>query len=102
MQRVDATIVSLSADEPLIEPQSTNLERSHAAFALSAAHEARLVLSCRMLDTGAASDVSGVLRITGGGGWDDDMVEEVGEVEAHEYLYFVGSDWGVRVFERGQ
>ncbi|MBE3049071.1 hypothetical protein IMZ48_42540 [Candidatus Bathyarchaeota archaeon] len=68
------------------------------------AHEARLVLSCRMLDTGAANDVSGVLRITGGGGWDADAAEESGEadVEAREYLYFVGSDWGVKVFERGQ
>lgn len=56
-----------------------------------------------MLDTGAASDVSGVLRITGGGAWDEDAAEEPGgDVEAHEYLYFVGSDWGVKVFERGQ
>lgn len=83
-----------------MELQNTGLERSHAAFALSAAHEARLVLSCRMLDTGAASDVSGVLRITGGGGWDEDDAEA--EIEAHEYLYFIGNDWGAKVFERGQ
>ncbi|SPO03782.1 uncharacterized protein DNG_06465 [Cephalotrichum gorgonifer] len=95
-EEVGATILTLSADDPFIDNQSTNLERSHAAFALSAAHEARAVLSCRMLDTGAASDVSGVLRITGGG------ADEAGEVEAHEYLYYVGSDWGAKVFERGQ
>lgn len=108
-QKVNATIVSISADEPLIEPQNTTLERSHASFALAAAHEARLVLSCRMLDTGVASDVSGVLRIARGGGWEEDVGEggdedgeAEGEVEGHEYLYHVGSDWGVKVFERGQ
>lgn len=62
-----------------------------------------------MLDTGVASDVSGVLRIARGGGFEEDAGEdtdnegeEEGEVEGHEYLYHVGSDWGVKVFERGQ
>ena len=107
-QKVNATILSISADEPLIEPQTTSLERCHASFALAVAHEARLVLSCRMLDTGVASDVSGVLRIARGGGFEEDDGEgadnegEEGEVEGHEYLYHVGSDWRVKVFERGQ
>ena len=48
----------------------------------------------RKLDTGAAKDVSGVLRITGGGAREG--------VEACEYLYLVGADEGVKVFERGQ
>ena len=92
-----ATIVTLSADEPLISPQSTHLEKEHAAFALSVAHDARL----RMLDTGTAKDVSGVLRITAGGQHDNH--EESGDaVEERELLYFVGGDGGVRVFERGQ
>ena len=95
-----ATVVTLSADEPLISPQSTRLEREHAAFALSVAHDARLVLALRMLDTGTAKDVSGVLRITAGGQHDE---EEAGDdVEERELLYFVGGDGAVRVFERGQ
>lgn len=54
-------------------------------------------MSVRELDTGSARDVSGVLRVTKGGGW-----EEGGEaVEEREVLYFVGNDGGVRVFERG-
>ena len=88
--------MTLSADEPLISAQTTTLEKEHAAFALSLAHEAEAVLSLRVLDTGAAKDVSGVVRITRGGG---DMGRAIDE---HEYLYHVGGDGGVRVFERGQ
>ncbi|KAI1079632.1 hypothetical protein F5B20DRAFT_158856 [Whalleya microplaca] len=97
-ERVHSTIVTLSADEPLISSQTTSLEKEHAAFALSMAHDAHLVVSLRMLDTGIARDVSGVLRVTPGGGNSD-----IGkEVEERELLFFVGGDGGVRVFERGQ
>lgn len=89
-------IVTLAADEPLITAQNTALEKRHAAFVLSLAHEAQMVVSLRLLDTGTAKDVSGVLRITGGG---DDAGHAV---EEKEYLYHVGGDGGVRVFERGQ
>lgn len=50
----------------------------------------------RLLDTGTAKDVSGVVRITRGGGGLERAIEE------HEYLYHVGGDGGVKVFERGQ
>ena len=63
------------------------------------AHQARFVTSMRELDTGVAKDVSGVLRITRGPGeWGNNHGEEV---EEREFLYFVGGDGGVRVFERG-
>jgi elongator complex protein 6 len=62
---------------------------------LSLAHEAEAILSLRLLDTGAAKDVSGVVRITRGGGALERAIEE------HEYLYHVGGDGGVKVFERG-
>lgn len=58
------------------------------------AHEADTVFSLRLLDTGAAKDVGGVIRITHGGA--------NSRTEDHEYLYHVGGDGGVRVFERGQ
>lgn len=51
-----------------------------------------------MLDTGAARDVSGVLRVLPGGGIGNSMKV----VEERELLYFVAGDGGVRVFERGQ
>ena len=58
---------------------------------LSLAHEAELLLSLRLLDTGTAKDVSGVVRVT-----------ERDKTEAGaEYLYHVGADGNVKVFERG-
>ncbi|KAK1826516.1 hypothetical protein QBC39DRAFT_316682 [Podospora conica] len=95
-EKVHAMILTLAADEPLITAQNTALEKGHAAFVLSLAHEAQMVASLRLLDTGTAKDVSGVLRITGGGDDSGHAVEE------KEYLYHVGGDGGVRVFERGQ
>ncbi len=84
----------MAADDPLIKEQETTLEKQHAWFTLSLAHEADTVLSLRLLDTGAAKDVTGVIRITRGG--------SRSEGKDHEYLYHVGGDGGVRVFERGQ
>lgn len=72
------------------------------------AHQARWVVSVRGLDTGVARDVSGVVRCSRGGGWDDDVDEEEEEGQAKktaekeiEVLYFVQGDGGVKVFERG-
>ncbi len=86
----------------LVESPTTPLEINHAAFVVGLAHLARFTVSLRLLDTGAARDVSGILRITRGG--DDGTDEDTRggeEVEERELLYFVGGDGGVRVFERG-
>lgn len=64
---------------------------------MSMAHQARLVMGVRGLDTGVARDVSGVLRISRGGACE----EADGEMEERECLFFVGGDGGLRVFERG-
>ncbi|KAG5664521.1 hypothetical protein KAF25_008255 [Fusarium avenaceum] len=90
---VHSTVLTLSADTPLVAAQATALEREHASLVLSTAHAADAVLALRMLDTGTARDVSGVLRITG------PVVEGMGG--ATEYLYHVVADGGVKVFERG-
>lgn len=65
-------------------------------------------MGVRALETGAARDVSGVLRITRGGGWGgggEGGWEEEGEGEGMgrevELLYLVGRDGNVKVFERG-
>ena len=96
-QRVYATIIASAADLPLSQSPTTPLELSHAAFVMSLAHQARYIISVRGLDTGVAKDVSGVIRITRGAGKcaDEESVEE------RECLYYVGSDSGVKVFERG-
>ncbi len=55
-------------------------------------------MSLRLLDTGTARDVSGVIRISTG---DAETAEDV-QMESKELLYFVGGDGSVKVFERGQ
>ncbi|KAM0279663.1 hypothetical protein ACHAQH_004465 [Verticillium albo-atrum] len=97
-ERVRASVVAVAADEPFVAAQGTGLERGHAGFVLALAHAAEVVVGLRLLDTGGASDVSGVVRITAGGG--DDGVER--EVEEGEFLYYVGGDGSVKVFHRGQ
>ena len=95
---VQSTIITVCADSALLQTQVMPLETAHAALVMSLAHQARMVMSGRELDTGGARDVSGVLRITGGGGeWGNGS----GHVEERECLYYVGGDGGVRVFERG-
>ncbi|TGO44213.1 hypothetical protein BOTNAR_0895g00020 [Botryotinia narcissicola] len=97
---IHSTILTLSIDTPLLTPHpQTPLATNTSAFTTTLAHEADLILSTRLLDTGAARDVSGVLRITAGGNPSEDGKEGV---EEKELLYFVGGDGSVRVFERGQ
>ncbi|KAI0886103.1 uncharacterized protein GGS22DRAFT_159895 [Annulohypoxylon maeteangense] len=96
-EKVHSCIITIAADEPLISPQATPLEKEHAALAISLAHDAYYVISLRMLNTGTARDVSGVVRVTSGGGNND-----IGRaVEEQELLYFITNDGGVRVFVRG-
>lgn len=66
---------------------------------MSIAHQARIIWGLRGLDTGSAKDVSGVLRITKGPAIEEEIRQE--GMEEKELLYFVASDGGVRVFERG-
>ncbi|KAJ9283938.1 hypothetical protein DTO021C3_8473 [Paecilomyces variotii] len=107
-QHVYSTVVTLAADSPLIhnasafaqQQQATPLETEHAAFVVGLAHRASMVMQLRNLDTGAAKDVSGVLRISKGGGPDQETGE--GAWEEKEVLYFVQRDGGVRVFGRGE
>lgn len=93
--------MTLSADQPLASSHQTPLESNHAALLLSTAHQADFIMSLRLLDSGTARDVSGVLRITAG-----HQIEEALDIqkriEERELLYFVGGDGGVKVFERGQ
>ena len=95
-QHVYSTIISSAADVPLSRLGATPLEESHTALVMSLAHQARSIMSVRGLDTGAAKDVSGVLRISNG----DECVDD-GDTEERECLYYVGSDGGVKVFDRG-
>ncbi|KAK4189163.1 Elongator complex protein 6 [Podospora australis] len=94
-QNVYSTIVTLQADEPLIVDPLTTLETDHSHFVRTVTHQADTVVSLTPLGTGAARDVNGVLRIV-----HDRKRPEA--ADDREYLYHVGGDGGVRVFERGQ
>lgn len=66
-----------------------------------------MVMQLRGLDTGVAKDVSGVLRISKGGGWvpNSHFGSEnrfCDDPEEKELLYFVQADGLVRVFGRGE
>ncbi|KAJ5780476.1 hypothetical protein N7457_005636 [Penicillium paradoxum] len=105
-QLAHATVLTLATDAPLIHNASisagllaTPIETEHAALAIGLAHRARSVMQLRTLDTGAAKDVSGVLRISRGGGMSSSEEESLEEREA---LYFIQRDGGVTVFGRGE
>ena len=95
---IHSIIVTACIDSPLLQSQFTPLEAAHAALVMSLAHQARIVMSARELDTGGARDVSGVLRTTGGG---DEWRNGDWNEEESEYLYYVSGDVGVRVLGRG-
>ena len=77
------------------------LETRHAALVVGVGHVAAWTMGLRLLDTGVAADVSGVVRITRGDVDLEDGEEGEGEKGEKELLYFVGGDGSVRVFERG-
>lgn len=81
--------------------QHTPLELNHSSFLLSVAHQADLTMALRLLDTGTARDVSGVLRITKGD-VDGEEHNTAERIESRELLYYIGGDGGAKVFERGQ
>lgn len=110
--KVHSAVLGLPADTPFVSaaiPESsrpsTPLEIEHAAFTVRQAHIARLVMSCRELETGAARDVSGVLEITRGGACYDDIGEndhegkKPEELKELQCLYLVSRDGTARMVE---
>jgi elongator complex protein 6 len=61
-------------------------------------------MQLRPLDTGAAKDVSGILRVTRGPMMEEDEGEEADDVgwREMEALYNVRGDGVVRLWERGE
>lgn len=106
---VSHVAVHLQADTPLLGPGSPPqpIEVGQRNLMVKTAHMSRRVLGVRVLDTGVARDVSGVLRVTEneGGlvdlrvGGDDGRGKN--SVKGQEMLYKVGGDGSVKVFERG-
>lgn len=104
---VHSTVLVCAADAPLLsaaheQHAATPIEAAHAAFVAQQVHASYLTMSDRGLDTGAARDVSGVLRVTRGaeGGAESEGLDGEMPGEA-EMLYLVQRDGRVTVFGRG-
>jgi elongator complex protein 6 len=104
-QYVHNIIVTSSADYPLLHNSSSSaapLEGEHRAFVTTMAHQSRIVVQLRSLGTGAAKDITGVLRISAGGAYDDESKEDDAAFEEAEWLYQVRGDGSVRIWGRGE
>ncbi|XP_014561052.1 hypothetical protein COCVIDRAFT_12160 [Bipolaris victoriae FI3] len=107
---VSHVLTHIQSDNPLLSlstpPQP--LELAHHNLLVKFAHMSRRILGVRILDTGVARDVSGVIRITEQKHeWLDLELNENEPKEGDEngrgkeFLYQVKGDGSVRVFERG-
>lgn len=107
---VSHVLTHIQSDSPLLSlsapPQP--LELAHHNLLVKFAHMSRRILGVRILDTGVARDVSGVIRITEQKHeWLDLELNENEPKEGDdngrgkEFLYQVKGDGSVRVFERG-
>lgn len=108
---VSHVLTHIQADNPLLSlstpPQP--LELAHHNFLVKLGHMSRRIMGVRVLDTGVARDVSGVIRVTEQrmnwtglgfeGGADKEGDADSGK--GKEFLYQVKGDGSVRVFERG-
>jgi elongator complex protein 6 len=91
----------VNADSALVSRSRTRLEMEESSFVTTLAHQASSVTSLRMLDTGLAKDVSGVLRVTMAFDTSSPDRQNGQDWNEKEVLYFV-KDGSVEVFNRGQ
>ena len=100
-ERTHHLVVSVSADAPLLHQSRSPLEEKHQSFVTTIAHQSNRLIQLRSLDTGAARDISGVVRISHGGQYQSDDNES--NLDEHEYLYFVSNGGSViRIWSRGE
>ena len=104
---VSHVLVHLQSDTPLLGASASApplpLELAQHSLLVKTAHLSRRILGVRVLDTGVARDVSGVVRVTEQRvGWLGLGLESAGgDDKGREFLYQVKGDGGVKVFERG-
>lgn len=95
-------IVTCSADSALLHNADTNatpLELNHTNLARSLAHQASRIFQLRPLETGQSREVSGSVRASRGGSWEEVEGQSLGDAE---WLYHWKGDGSVRVWARGE
>ena len=116
LPNVHSLVIALSGDQPFLHHSKspTPIEADQKTCLISMAHQARLVLQLRPLDTGSAKDVSGVIRASRGGAWEE-IEEETWAAEGpitlsirhgvateREWLYYVAGNGEAKVWGRGE
>lgn len=106
---VSHVVTHMQADNPLLSlstpPQP--LEIAHHNLLVKLGHMSRRIIGARVLDTGVARDVSGVIRVTEqrmdwrGLGFKNEGKTRDDTGKGKEFLYQVKGDGSVKVFERG-
>jgi elongator complex protein 6 len=97
---VSHVLTHMQADTPLLA-SAQPLEIAQHNLLVRLGHMSQRIMGVRVLDTGVARDVSGVVRVTENRvGWMGLGFEDEGE-RGKEFLYQVKGDGSVRVFERG-
>jgi len=106
---VSHVLTHIQADNPLLSlstpPQP--LEIAHHNLLVKLGHMSRRILGVRVLDTGVARDVSGVIRVTEqrmdwrGLGFKEEEKARDDAGKGKEFLYQVKGDGSVKVFDRG-
>jgi hypothetical protein len=103
-------VLTMHADDPLLQiakstdnDTGTDLERNHAHFLTSLAHQSSWIWQLRGLDTGSAKEVSGVIRVSRGASFEEDEgASSQQELRDCEWLYQLKGDGSVRVWGRGE
>jgi elongator complex protein 6 len=108
---VSHVLTHIQADTPLLSLSvpAQPLEVAHHNLLVKMAHMSRRIMGVRVLDTGVARDVSGVVRVTEQRvGWMDLGLGNEGNEKkdgesgkGKEFLYQIKGDGSVKVFERG-
>lgn len=101
LQVVSSTFAMVCADSAFMQNPQTRLELEQASFVTTLAHQASVVIGLRLLDTGIARDISGVLRITERDKHGKACARRGFGNGEKEMLYLVG-DGAVEVFNRGE
>ncbi|KAH8727002.1 hypothetical protein GQ44DRAFT_825556 [Phaeosphaeriaceae sp. PMI808] len=112
LPNVSHILSHIQSDSPLLSLSSPPqlLEVAHRNFLIKLAHMSGRILGVRVLDTGVARDISGVIRVTeqtsnwmslGLGDEEKEKMYVDKREQGKEFLYQVKGDGSVRVFERG-